>query len=98
MNKYPYEGARRSGRDAAIIIPLGMWLRHGAEVWSFGTLAIVCISIFKVCLLIGLLVDKRDADRRRNSSNRLGLYLICRRLTSKVRHRPSRNRPAQRAA
>lgn len=68
MKQYPYEGLVVTVGTAAIIIPLGMWLNYGAKHWSFLTLAIVCITGLAICLLIGHLVDKRDAVRLKKES------------------------------
>ncbi len=68
MKQYPYEGLVVTVGTAAIIIPLGMWLKAKSNEWPLPVFALFGIAAISGLLLIARIVDKRDADRRKREN------------------------------
>lgn len=73
--RYPYEGLVVAVGTAAIIIPLGMWMKAKSDEWPLLPFLLFCLICLGLLLLIGHLVDRRDAARRREVEQALGRVL-----------------------
>lgn len=63
---------------AAVVIPLGMWLKAKQADWSTGVYVTFCVGLFGLIYLAARWLDKREADQSLKEAHRsklLGLDL-----------------------
>ena len=58
---------------AAVVIPLGMWLKAKQADWSTGFYVTFCVGLFGLIYLAARWLDKREADQSLKEAHRLKL-------------------------